>query len=236
VPKAIHNTAHFVERFTSFVIRKEIPAEDDPDCLLALVNNVPIVAPGWLDALYDLVKKAQSTKTPKELFVLPGASDFLPEVSPEYEDERINPKWWLPNPKRGLIWKGKTVILVGAKKVSRLPRTKTAIDSFVGQTMKDAEQYFQKLGANTKRLDILASGKRIKNLTEFMDLVQPMINQADKHFKKCVDEANAAGQTQQDWMKDTKQHVAIAQADDLITSYESANTPIYETILRPLDT
>jgi hypothetical protein len=234
VPKAIHNTAHFVERFTSFVIRKEMPAEDDPDCLLALVNNVPIVAPGWLDALYELIKKAQSSKTPKESFVLPAASDFLPEVSTEYDDERRNPKWWLPNPKRELIWKGKTVIMVGGKKVSKLPTRKTAIDPFVGQALKH-EPYFKYLGANTKRFDIMSSGKRIKDFADFMDRAKPLFIEAETYFKKCVDEANAAGQTQQDWMKDTKQHVAIAQADDLITSYETANTPIYETILQPLD-
>lgn len=204
--------------------------------MLALVNNVPIVAPKWLDTLYELIKDAQSMKTPKTSFKLPAASEFLPEVSTEYDDERGNPQWWLPNPKRGLIWKGKTVILVGAKKVSTLSRRKTAIDAFVGQTMKDAEEYFKQLGANTKRLDIISPGKRIKNSAEFMEVLQPLLVQAETHFKECVREAKAAGQTQQDWMKDTKQHAAIAQADDLITSYETANTPIYETILRPLDT
>jgi hypothetical protein len=90
----------------------------DRDCLVSLTNNVPIVTPGWLASLQDNLKKFADLKSPKEVFALPSCSAFLPPVKTGVDDARKKAEWWQPNPDRALIWKGKTVIMLGGKGVS----------------------------------------------------------------------------------------------------------------------
>lgn len=113
----IYNSLEYIPHLTSFTVKKEVNPKNR-ECLVAVTNNVPIVSPEWLNSLQDTLKTFQGTKTPKELFELPSATRFLPPVAPGVDDARGNSEWWLPNPARELIWKGKTVIMLGGKSVS----------------------------------------------------------------------------------------------------------------------
>lgn len=115
----ILNSQDYIPHHTSFTVKKEIdPA--NRECLVSVTNNVPIVSPEWLKSLQEILKKFEGIKTPKELFELPSYSTFVPRVIAGVDHARQKSKWWLPNPSRGLIWKGKTVIMLGGKGVSKL--------------------------------------------------------------------------------------------------------------------
>jgi hypothetical protein len=229
----ILNSQDFIPHHTSLTVKKMIdPA--NRECLVSVANNIPIVSPEWLKSLQETLKKFEGIRTPKELFELPSLLTFVPPVIAGLDIARQKSTWWLPKPSRKLIWKGKTVIMLGGKGVSRLLNLSRGMRSYFTQQPNSEERYFKYLGANIRRVDIMTNGKRIHNLDELRDRIQPDIAAAEQHFQEALKQAKQAKLPSQPWMKET-QHVALALSEGVLVSYETSGVQFWEGIMQPLD-
>ncbi|KAJ9093616.1 hypothetical protein QFC19_008284 [Naganishia cerealis] len=202
----IYNSLEFLPNHTSFVIKKEIFA-NDRDCLSAVSSSVPIVSPEWLNSLQLTIQKTQEQKTPQGIFQLPVYDKFPPVVDPAIDDVRRIAAWWSPQSFKGVIWKGITVVTLG------------------GKSPLNEEQYFRSLGANVRHLDVLSPANRVTNWEDFYARLQPCMEEADKFYRKCLENPPSSRYG----------NIAIALGDNVIDSYSAVGVMFIDILMGPLE-
>ncbi|KAJ9125416.1 hypothetical protein QFC22_000376 [Naganishia vaughanmartiniae] len=211
----IYNSLVYVPDRTSFVVRKEIYA-DDQDCLLALSDAVPIVSPEWLDATGSILLAFEGRTKPEGIFRLPAADQFLPALDSKIDDIRKKASWWLPKEARGGMWKGKTVLTLS------------------GKSPLDEEKYFHHLGARVRHLDIVSQSNRVTNWDDFAMRLKPYFTEAEKNFEECLKE-DSERRDSQDGQTAQGKYVAIALGDTVLESYNATGEMLMDILTEPLE-